>query len=98
MSGTGKEYGHGRKALLECLDCLLAEQNNIQKIHDAWQESFDNDPVAFFETTVKALIPRAMLEAGIDSRDVDAAKLRELLHTMQDSIPAAPDESDEVPD
>ena len=63
----------GRKAALQCLDSLLLEENNIQSLRIALQETFDASPSAFFKHFVMPLIPR----------ESDAAKSEETMRPLQ---------------
>jgi len=57
----GKRLANGRKAALECLDCMMAEEVNIQKLRVDFQAKFNLSPVAFFQKIVSPLITQSML-------------------------------------
>lgn len=54
-------YANGRKAALECLDALLFNQHNIQKLHESLQDRFDTNPANFFQELVIPLTPKESL-------------------------------------
>lgn len=68
----GKRLANGRKAALECLDCFMAEEKNIQKLREAFQVEFDICPVEFFQKTIAPLMTQSML--GDESMDDDTKK------------------------
>ncbi len=56
-----KKYANGRKAALECLDCMMAEEVNIQKLREDFQSKFNISPTAFFQKIVAPLFTQSML-------------------------------------
>ena len=48
----------GRKAALACLDSLLLDEINMQKLRLALQDRFEEDPATFFRQFVMPLLPR----------------------------------------
>ena len=64
------KYVNGRRALLQCLDSLLAEESNIRVFRDVFQAQTDNEPMKFFRDIVMPLMPRESLGLA----DADAEK------------------------
>lgn len=64
-------YVNGRRAVLQMLDSLLADEKNIRTLHDAFQVSLDEKPLNFYLTIVAPLLPKQIAltdEEGEDTR------------------------------
>lgn len=76
-------YANGRKAVLQMIDVLLSDENNIQKIRDAFQEKLDTQPAQFFQETIRPLIPNTMLDPAAHGQSADpeqqARQIREFM-------------------
>jgi len=51
-------YVNGRKAVLQALDSLLAEEHNIKAMKSAFQASIDENALGFFKIIVMPLLPK----------------------------------------
>jgi hypothetical protein len=60
---------------------MLADVHNIQKLHDEMQKEFDDRPLQFFNDVAVPLIPRKMLEEGLEEESPEslAGRVREFL-------------------
>lgn len=58
------KYASGRRAALQCLDALLAREENIQLLAVKLQECFELDPVLFFDKRVTPLLPKNIPFSG----------------------------------
>ena len=52
------ELVSGRKAIIQCLDNLLAKSHNIQHFANSFQAQIDNDAMGFFKHIVMPLLGR----------------------------------------
>lgn len=59
----------GRMAALECLDAMLADAANIQKLHTDLQELFDASPANFFIDFVMPLLKKSEHALGDHTSD-----------------------------
>jgi len=48
----------GRRAALQCLDSMLLEEPNIQRLREDLQVAFDASPLGFFKQFVMPLLPK----------------------------------------
>jgi len=76
-------YVNGRRAVLQALDRLLAEEKNIRAFAKGFQDSIDENPLIFFKQIVMPLLPRP--EA------LDTGEERELVLPVR-LIPVSPEE------
>ncbi len=86
---NGRFVSNGRRAAISCLDCLLEDQLNIQKLYDAFQVRFDQDPVGFFTDFILPTTPKAMLLDGSVTGDAEqkAADIHAALREMESTVP-----------
>ncbi len=76
------KFVNGRRAILQCLDTLLAEENNIKLYKEAFQTQIDTEPMKFFQNVILPLMPKD----GLAMTDPDDEKKQSQL-TIQ-FIPA----------
>ncbi len=82
---NGRWVSNGRKAALSCLDSLMGEETNIQKLHAALQHDFELNPVKFFKEMVMPLMPKQMLLPETNEHDAEtqAHLLRQAVAEME---------------
>lgn len=71
----------GRRALLQMLDTLLAEERNIKTMRDAFQDMMNANPLAFFEKVVLPLMPKDSLSLA-PNEDADESDARVVINII----------------
>lgn len=86
MARPNAKYANGRRAALQCLDSVMAEEANISLLAEALRERISSDPMGFFKEFGMPLMPRSMLEGdlGKDPEDI-ATDIREAVAAMDSS-------------
>lgn len=59
--GRPKGAVGGRQKLVNALDVLLAKEGNQKKMIAAWQESFNDSPMRFWNRVIVPLLPKESL-------------------------------------
>lgn len=65
----GDQIVNGRRALLQCLDSLLAEEPNIRVFKQAFQARIDEEPMQFFKEIVMPLMPKDTSMSDVDDEN-----------------------------
>lgn len=61
------QYVSGRRAFLQMIDRMLAEDKNIKAMQECMQGLLDTHPLTFFEKVLMPLMPKDML--GLTAED-----------------------------
>ncbi len=91
-----RRYANGRRAALQAMDALMSEPGNLQKLYDAAQKEFDDNPVKFFQEVIVPITPRELQleDDGDNSPQAKAAQAREAIGEA-DALMGIPSEESE---
>ena len=91
----------GRQKLVNALDVLLAKEGNQKKMIAAWQSTFNDDPMRFWNRVIVPLLPKESLVKVLGGSEmgrglVDAVRMA-LAARVEESRPETTDADSKRP-